>query len=173
VTAPPSSEEHRTAGARDRKQGYLGNSCPVRRVLPIALAGFVLAGCHGTSRTQAHFCDSLRKGAPVLSAAIASPGAADIVVQEFVALGKVTPLAIEDDWNTLADLVQTADTMDLADPAAQSALATKVFAADAATKNVLAYAKDRCGVDLSGDIPANATTSTTTATTATPPTSAG
>jgi hypothetical protein len=63
---------------------------------------------------------------------IASPGAADIVVQNRGA-GQGTPLAIEDDWNTLTDLVQTADTMDLADPAAQ-APRRRVFAADAATR---------------------------------------
>jgi hypothetical protein len=155
---------------RDSQQGHLGDSPTVRRFLSASLAALVLAGCHGTSRTQARFCDRLRTSEPVLTAAIASPDAAHIVVEEFVALGKVTPLAIEDDWNILTDLVQTADTMDLGDPAAQSALAAKVFAADAATKNVLAYAEDRCGVDLSGGIPANVTTSTTAAT---PPTSGG
>ena len=84
----------------------------------------------------------------------------------------MTPLAIEDDWDALTDLVRTAATMDLADPAAQDALAAKVFASDAAAKNVLAYAKDRCGVDLSGAIPAPSDTTTTTAA-PTPPTSGG
>jgi hypothetical protein len=142
----------------------------VRRLLPIALA-VVLTGCHGTSRTQSNFCNHLRASAPVLTAPVASPAAADTVVQEFVALAKLTPLAIQDDWNALTDLVRTAATMDLADPAAQSELASKVFATDAAAKNVLGYAHDRCGVDLSGAIPE--TTATTSTTAATPPTSGG
>jgi hypothetical protein len=143
----------------------------VRRLLSAALAVVALAGCHGTSRTQAHFCARLRTSAPVLTAEIASPAAADTVVQEFTELSKVTPFAIEDDWNALTELVRTAASMDLADPAAQDALADKVFASDAAAKNVLAYSKDRCGVDLSGAIPA--TTGTTSTTAATPPTSGG
>jgi hypothetical protein len=97
------------------------------------------------------------------------------VVKQFVDLAKVTPLAIEDDWNALTDLVRTAATMDLGDPEAQDDLAAKVFATDAAAKNVLAYSKDRCGVDLSGAIPnATDTSGTTSPTTAgTPPTSGG
>jgi hypothetical protein len=143
-----------------------------------ALAVVALAGCGGTSRTQAHFCDRLRTSAPVLTAPIASPAAADVVVKQFVDLAKVTPLAIEDDWNALTDLVRTAATMDLGDPAAQDDLAAKVFATDTAAKSVLAYTKDRCGVDLSGAIPNAADTTaptdtTTPSTTATPPTSGG
>jgi hypothetical protein len=130
-----------------------------------------LAGCHGTSRTQAHFCARLRTSAPILTAPIASSPAADTVVQEFTDLGKVTPLAIEDDWNALTDLVRTAATMDLADPAAQDALAAKVFASNAAANSVLTYAKDRCGVDLTGAIPATPEITSTTA--APPPTSGG
>ena len=143
----------------------------MRRLLPAALAALTLAGCHGTTRTQAHFCARLRTSAPVLTAEIASPAVADAVVQEFTDLGKVAPFAIEDDWNALIDLVRTAATMDLADPEAQDALAAKAFASDAAAKNVLAYAKDRCGVDLAGAIPA--TTDTTSTTEAAPPTSGG
>jgi hypothetical protein len=169
VTAPPSSERHATAGVRDSQRGHLGDSPTVRRLLPTALAVVALAGCHGPSRTQTHFCERLRTSAPVLTAPIGSAAAGDAVVQEFVALAKVTPLAIEDDWNALTDLVRTAATMDLADPTARDDLATKIFASDAAAKNVLTYSKDRCGVDLSGAIP-DATTPTTVAT---PPTSGG
>jgi hypothetical protein len=140
----------------------------VRRFLPTAIAVVALTGCRGTSRTQAQFCDRLRTSAPVLTAAIASPAVADTVVKEFEDLGKVTPLAVEDDWNALTDLVRTAATMDLADPEAQDALAAKVFASDAAAKNVLAYAKDRCGVDLSGAIPDTTGTTSSTAPTTTP-----
>jgi len=129
------------------------------------VAAMVVAGCHGPSRTQAHFCDRLRRSAPVLTAPVASPAAGRAVVQEFEDLAKVTPLAVEDDWNALTELVRTAATMDLGDPAAQNALADKVFATSAAAKAVLAYAQDRCGVDLSGAVP-DATTPTSTATTA-------
>jgi hypothetical protein len=144
----------------------------VRRPLTIAVVGAtaLLGGCHGPARTQAHFCDRLHTSAPVLTAPIASPAAADVVVQAFADLAKVTPFAIEDDWNALTDLVRTAATMDLADPAAQDALAAKIFATDAAATNVLTYTKDRCGVDLSGAIPDAPATTTTTVS---PPTSGG
>jgi hypothetical protein len=160
---PPSSDDHRTAGVRDSQQGHLGDSPAVRRFVSAALAVVVLAGCHGPSRTQSHFCNRLRRSVPILTAPVASPAAADAVAKEFAELAKVTPLAIEDDWDALTDLVRTAATMDLGDPAAQNALADQVFATDAAAKNVLSYTKDRCGVDLSGAIPDAAGATSTSA----------
>jgi hypothetical protein len=161
---PPSSDDHRTAGVRESQRGHLGDSPAVRRIVSAALAVVVLAGCHGPARTQAHFCNRLRRSAPVLTAPVASPAAAGAVAEEFAELAKVTPLAIEDDWNALTDLVQTAATMDLGDPAAQIALADQVFATDVAAKNVLSYTKDRCGVDLSGAIPDTTGATSTTST---------
>src|SRR5262249_16297832 len=63
-------------------------------------------------------------------------------------LEKITPLAIQDEWKTITDLMVAVESTDLSDPGAADRLRDQAVAATRAVNVVRLYALDTCGVDL-------------------------
>jgi hypothetical protein len=129
----------------------LGDSDVVPRRLLVAavaaLAVTALASCDQGSR-QERFCDKLVEEHTLLATVPTDPAQLDDFVERYEDLGDVAPLAIDEQWTTITDLVSAVATADLADPATADRLRDQAVAATKAVNEVRVYAQDTCGVDL-------------------------
>jgi hypothetical protein len=124
----------------------------VRRHLPLAAVALaaavtVLASCDKGSR-QDRFCKKLTDDQSLLGVVPQNPDDLDAFVSRYQQLAKIAPLAIDDQWHTIADLVKAVATSDLSDPTTADRLRDQAVAATKAVDDVRAYAKTTCGVDL-------------------------
>jgi hypothetical protein len=140
----------------------LGNSEVVPRprlAVAAALVALAVGACDKGSR-QERFCGKLVKEHEQLAVVPSDPGQLDDYLNRYRQLEKIAPLAIEDDWRTITDLMVAVASEDLSDPAAADRLRDRAVAATKSVDAVRLYALKTCGVDLV--IGTVATTSTTT-----------
>ena len=100
---------------------------------------------------------------PAITAGVQGSQSVDEVVDQFHALQRTAPIAIESDWAKLTDLVEAAAAIQPGDADAQARLTTAAYEADESVQNVVGWVRATCGVDLT--VPAAAATTTPTATT--------
>jgi hypothetical protein len=110
----------------------------------------VAASCdNGPDRSATAFCNELDAQVPFLEgpSALTQEG-----IDEFVArydrLNEMTPLAIEDEWQQLTDLVHTAATAVPTDPESVQRTADAAYAAERSTRDVANWAATTCGVTM-------------------------
>ncbi len=142
----------------------LGDLVVVPRLLRVVSAALIavtcLASCDKGSR-QDRFCKKLAEDQSLLAVVPADPGDLDDFVSRYRELDDIAPLAIEDQWHTVTELVAAVATADLQDPAAADRLRDQAVAATRSVDEVRAYAQTTCGVDLL--VAGVASTTTTTA----------
>ncbi|MFM8858072.1 MAG: hypothetical protein ACKOI2_12920, partial [Actinomycetota bacterium] len=63
----------------------------------VTVAG-VMSGCSDTNRTAGRFCAELQAQLPSLTAPPATPNDVEDLVRRFKELNRMTPLAIEEEW---------------------------------------------------------------------------
>jgi hypothetical protein len=123
----------------------------VPRLLPSAAAAVLsvalLAACDAGSR-QDRFCSKLAEERALLGTVPADPGDLDDFVQRYRDLEKIAPLAIDEQWKTVTDLLVAVATEDLSDPATAGRLRDRAVTATKAVNDVRSYAQHVCGVDL-------------------------
>jgi hypothetical protein len=123
----------------------------VSRLLASVAAAFfavaLVAACDPGSR-QDRFCAKLTKERALLGTVPANPGDLDDFVQRYRDLEKIAPLAIDEQWQTVTDLIVAVATEDLSDPATADRLRDRAVAATKAVNEVRLYAQHTCGVDL-------------------------
>ena len=115
--------------------------------MALVAAVTVLGSCDKGSR-QDRFCKKLAADQSLLSVVPQDPGDLDDFVSRYQQLANIAPLAIDDQWHTIADLVKAVATSDLSDPTTADRLRDQAVAATKAVDDVRAYAKTTCGVDL-------------------------
>lgn len=123
----------------------------------VMLAVLGLGAC-GDDRTRTErFCDRLREDAAVLSAVPPTPDGPEQVIEAYHRAGEVAPLAIEEDWNVILAVVESAAVVDPTDTSAIEQVRADAVAATQAIERVTAFAAETCGVGL-GQLAAPATT---------------
>ena len=134
---------------------------PTRVAAAVALvAALGLAACDKGSRAD-QFCAKLQKDQQQLSTVPSQPDQLEAYVNRYRQLAKVVPLAIDDEWHTVTDLMQSVASDDLSDPDAADKLRDEAVAATKAVDTVRTYARQTCGVDLTlGGTPTTTTTTT-------------
>lgn len=120
---------------------------PLFAAVALATAATVLGSCDKGSR-QDRFCKKLVAEQSLLSVVPQDPGDLDTFVARYQQLANIAPLAIDDQWHTIADLVKAVADSDLSDPTTADRLRDQAVAATKAVDDVRAYAKTTCGVDL-------------------------
>jgi phage tail protein X len=126
---------------------------------PAALV--VLVSCDNGSRED-RFCDRLADDQALLAVVPTDPDELDAFVERYQDLAAVAPLAIEQQWGTITELVEAVATEDLTDPATADRLRDRAVAATRPIDEVRAYARTTCGVELVvAATPGTATTETT------------
>ncbi len=80
---------------------------------------------------------------------VATPNEVSNLVDSYGRLLDVAPLAVQDDWAALTDLVKAAAEVDAADPASVQKIADLAYASQRHAMNASAWVLATCGVDIS------------------------
>jgi hypothetical protein len=108
-----------------------------------------LTACSTPARTATNFCRQLQHELPQIAQPTATPAEVSALVGSYERLGKVAPLAIEEDWKALTKLVKAAAEVDAADPASVQAVADLSYATQKSATAVAKWVSETCGVDIS------------------------
>jgi type IV pilus biogenesis protein CpaD/CtpE len=123
-------------------------SLPVRRVLVATVAIAAATGCGGKpQRSVKAFCTRLRVEQNLLTTRLTDPAEVQPLVDRFRALDALAPEQIRDQWHDITTLVEKVATAELS-PESQTSLTRLALATDNSVKEVTAYARDTCQVDL-------------------------
>lgn len=159
---------------------------PVARTTTLAAALIVLAlgtvsACGGdaSDRSEANYCTQVGNHLTDLnSPSIAADGDIDRVVGAWRTVSKSAPIAVQAEWEAMVTNLETAITVDPADPVSMQLVADTARKSEPAANRVISYTQQRCGALIGSVAPTQNTllTSTTTipnAAETVPPTSAG
>jgi hypothetical protein len=138
----------------------------------LGAVGLLATACGGGGDRAAQFCAEVRADQPVITAGVQGSVEVGDVVGRFRSLEGKAPLAIEEDWSVLTELVETAAAIEPTDPEARNRLVSAAYEADLSVQHVVGWVKAVCGVDLTAGsatgAPATTAARRTPATTAAP-----
>lgn len=139
-------------------------------VMALASAGFALVACGGSpERSSSRFCSRLDQQLPALLGPYATQEEQDALLARYQDLGEVAPLAVEEDWQALTELVQTAITVAPGDQESTQRLADAAYATERAYRRIHEWVATTCGLTM----PDPGGIETTTTTVAPPPETEG
>ena len=115
-------------------------------LLPTVL---VFAACGSTPRTATNFCRQLANEIDGLADLPATPNAINDAVERYERLLDVAPLAVEDDWRALTELLRAAGDLDAANEQAVQDVVDQAYASERAAQDAMEWVMTNCGVDIS------------------------
>jgi hypothetical protein len=118
------------------------------RVAAAALVAVTLLGSCDKGSREDRFCRKLTEEQQLLAVVPQNPGDLDDFVSRYRELDRITPLAVEEQWHTITELVVAVAEADLQDATAADRLRDQAVAATRSVDQVRAYAQATCGVDL-------------------------
>ena len=118
------------------------------RVVAAALVAVTLLGSCDKGSREDRFCRKLADEQQLLAVVPQNPGDLDDFVNRYRELDRITPLAVEQQWHTITELVVAVAEADLQDATAADRLRDQAVAATRSVDEVRAYAQATCGVDL-------------------------
>lgn len=144
---------------------------PLARVTGLA-ALLMLVGVACSSdepdRSIARYCAEVQANlATINTPAISTSADIAATLQLYNSIGDSAPAAVQPEWQTMIDSLQTAATLEPNDPAQVAAVNEAALSSQSAATRIQQYTKDQCGADI-GTPPAP--TNPVTATTIPPPT---
>lgn len=108
----------------------------------------MVAACSDTDRSANRFCGELNRSLPDLTAEPVDGDDVDGLVRRFRELNGITPVAIEDEWQALTDLVELAAASDPLDPASGQSLADAAYATERPARDVERWVEATCGFQM-------------------------
>ena len=108
-----------------------------------------VAACTSTPRTATNFCRQLDSEIAGMTEAPVTPGAIDNLVERYERLLKIAPLAVEDDWRALTEILRLAAAMDPADEESIQAVVDGAYATERSAQDALQWVLTTCGIDIS------------------------
>ncbi len=130
----------------------------------LAMTALVVASCSDPDRSATTFCSRLSVDLPLLGGPFVDGDDVDDLVGRYEKLDRITPLAIEDEWGVLTDLVRKASEVDVDDPASRQDLADTAYKAERSARDVAIWVETTCGlvmpdvVGVEGSVPVNVPT---------------
>lgn len=122
----------------------------MRRLTVLLLPALILVGaCGSAPRTATNFCRQLAKETGGIADLPATPNAINDTVERYERLLKVAPLAVEDDWRALTDVLRAARDLDAADDKAVQDVVDQTYASERAAQDAMKWVLTNCGVDIS------------------------
>jgi len=115
--------------------------------LAVALALGSL-GCSDTDRSATRFCGSLNDSLGELTANLATSSDVASLVNRFEKLNGITPLAIEEEWQTLTKLVQLAAKTDPSDSDSRQKLADAAYQTERPARAIERWVEATCGFQM-------------------------
>jgi hypothetical protein len=124
---------------------------PATLVRAAALGLFALlvgaCGDDPPQRSETNYCERISaRSADLASPALGTGADVTRVVESWRAIAAVAPLAVEPEWAAMVDNVETAATVDPADPASMQRVADTARASEQAANRVIAYTQQTCGI---------------------------
>ena len=125
----------------------------MRVVRKLALAGLTLAfasACSdGDPRSESAYCGQVASHSSDLNSPVIETSL-DIgrVLTAWRAVSDAAPIAIESEWKTMVDSMETAVTVDVEDPESMQKVADTARASEPAAKRVVSYTLERCGITI-------------------------
>lgn len=117
-------------------------------ILSTLLAVAATVACSDPERTGARFCAELGEQAPLLAGPLGTPDDVDELVKRYRDLEKITPLAIEEEWTILTDLVEAASDVDPSDPRSQQDVADAAYKAERPARDIAIWVETTCGISM-------------------------
>ncbi|MGA1509509.1 MAG: hypothetical protein ACO37X_07430 [Ilumatobacteraceae bacterium] len=124
--------------------------------------------CSDPDRSASRFCGELAVDLPLLGGPFADGGDVDDLVDRYERLDRITPLAIDDEWHALTELVRLASEVDVADPESRQQLADTAYKTERSARDVAIWVETTCGlampdvVGVEGSVPVNIPTTMAT-----------
>jgi predicted component of type VI protein secretion system len=115
----------------------------------VAVASAALtSACSDTNRSAGRFCAELQAQLPSLTTPPATSDDIDDLVRRFERLNRITPLAIEEEWTIVTDLVEMASNVIPSDPASRQELADAAYKAERPARDMTAWVEATCGFSM-------------------------
>jgi len=108
----------------------------------------VTHACSDPERGGANFCAQLNQQLPGLSGPLVISSDIKDLVKRYEKLDRITPLAIQDDWHTVTELMSQAAEVDPQDPLSRQELADNAYKAERPARNVAAWVEATCGFEM-------------------------
>jgi hypothetical protein len=105
----------------------------------------VMSGCSDTNRTAGRFCAELQAQLPSLTTPPATSDDVEGLVRRFEELNRMTPLAIEEEWQIVTDLVALASNVIASDPVSRQELADAAYKAERPAREMTNWVEATCG----------------------------
>ena len=119
----------------------------------VAAKVFTLAlltnACAETPRTATNFCRQLALEVPAITQPTATPAEVSQMLDRYKRLAKVAPLAIEEDWKSLTELLTVASRVNPNDAESVQTVIDMSYSTQKAADTAAKWIRETCGVDIS------------------------
>jgi hypothetical protein len=119
----------------------------------VAATVFTLAlltnACAETPRTATNFCRQLALEVPAITQPTATPAEVSQMLDRYKRLAKVAPLAIEEDWKSLTELLTVASRVNPNDAESVQTVIDMSYSTQKAADSSAKWIRETCGVDIS------------------------
>ncbi len=114
-----------------------------------AMCVFIGACSNEDTRSESAYCGQIANHLSDLNSPIIETSL-DIgrVLAAWRAVASAAPVAIEPEWNTMVDAMETAITVDTEDPESMQKVADTARESEPAAKRVVSYTQERCGIAI-------------------------
>lgn len=112
----------------------------------------IFSACRQTPRTATNFCRQLAKEMPSITEPTVTPADVVTMLDRYRRLGKVAPLAIEKNWQSLTELLTVASRANATDPQSIQAVVDMAYATEKAADASAKWIRETCGVDISSGL---------------------
>lgn len=135
-----------------------------RRLLPacalLSTLLFAACGADGGSRSVDRYCDDLAEQAQLLNFDLVTLDDVEGLRERYTRFAETAPLAVEEQWRQLADLMDAAATIDLTSEESRAAVVEQAASTERAANQIADHAAATCGITLLMGTPPPATTTT-------------
>lgn len=115
--------------------------------LTLSMTAFTVS-CSDADRSATRFCGSLSQALPNLTTTVASSDDIAALVRRFKDLNAITPVAIEEQWQSLTTLVELAADTDPLDPDSRQALADAAYRTERPARQIEQWVEATCGFQM-------------------------
>jgi hypothetical protein len=115
----------------------------------VVVSVFAVVACGSTPRTATNFCRQLEKEISGMTEAPVTPSAINELVERYERLLEVAPLAVEDDWRALTEMLRKTADVDAADEESIQAVVDEAYATERSAQDAQQWVVTTCGIDIS------------------------
>ncbi|MCE9621427.1 MAG: hypothetical protein K8R99_03665 [Actinomycetia bacterium] len=122
----------------------------VRHLVVVAAALASVGGCDADDpRSESAYCGQIAEHLEDLNSPVIDTSL-DVgrVLAAWRSVANAAPIAIEPEWTTMVDAMETAVTVDTEDPESMQKVADTARESEPAAKRVVSYTQERCGLTI-------------------------